>query len=120
VAERSPVEQVALRYCAPRGIPLSVFLGRTVYPGEPQWLPDDVEAALEWQAEQARLCSGCGHSLDETMGPDQFDKWNAEKTGACDACRAIDRAARILAGNDNLDPTTGVRFRVWRDEKEAG
>lgn len=118
-ADRSPGERAALTYCAPRGVPLSVFQGRTVYPGEPMWLEDDMLAALEWQAEQARLCSGCGHNLDDTMGPANSDKWNAEIAGACDACKAIDRAARIAAGVDDLDANAGVRYRTWRDEEDT-
>lgn len=118
-ADRSPLEQAALRYCAPLGIPLSVFLGRVVYPGSPQWTDDDTLAAFDWQGYQDRLCTGCGQSLDDTVGPDQFDKWNAEEVGACDACRALDRTARIKAGNDDLNPTAGVRFKVWRDKESA-
>jgi hypothetical protein len=115
--DRPDHEQAALAYCAPRGIPLSVFLGRVVYPGEPQWLPDDTVAALDWLAYDMARCSGCGHQLADTVGPGEFDKWNAEKSGACDACRAIDRAARLVAGTDDPVPeTTGARFRVWRDK----
>ncbi len=115
--DRPERERAALAYCAPRGIPLSVFLGRDVYPGEPQWSPDDAVAALDWLAHEMGRCSGCGHQLADTAGPGEFDKWNAEKSGACDACRAIDRAARLVAGTDDPVPeTTGARFRVWRDE----
>ena len=64
-ADRSPLEQAALRYCAPRGIPLSVFLEqRTVYPGQPHWTEDDTLAALDWQAEQDRRCPDCGEHAD--------------------------------------------------------
>ncbi len=75
-------------------------------------------AALEWQVAQSRRCAN-GHDLGETMGPDQFDKWNAEVAGTCDICRALDRAERIAAGNDDLDPLSGMQFRVWRDKEEA-
>jgi len=70
---------------------------------------------LEWQAEQDRHCKGCGQNLDETVGPDNVDKWNAEKVGACDSCRARSRAAHIIAGRDELDPMAGLMFRTWRD-----
>jgi hypothetical protein len=116
-ADRPASEQAALLYCAPRGIPLSVFLGEVVYPGNPQWLPDDTAAALDWLAYERSRCDGCGQQIADTVGKEHFDKWNAEKTGTCDGCRALDRAARILAGNDDLVPeTTGARFRLWRDE----
>jgi hypothetical protein len=71
---------------------------------------------LEWQAEQDRHCKGCGQNLDETFGPDNFDKWNAELAGSCDACRARSRAAHIAAGKDDLDPMAGLMFRTWRDQ----
>jgi hypothetical protein len=115
--DRPPAERAALAYCGPRGVPLSVFLGRVVYPGEPQWLEDDAVAALEWLADEHGRCGGCGHLTSETVGPGEFDKWNAEKSGACDVCRAIDRAARLAAGTDDPVPeTTGARYRVWRDK----
>jgi len=69
---------------------------------------------LEWQAEQDRHCKACGLNLDETFGAD--DKWNAEVVGFCDGCKAGHRAASILAGRNELDPTVGARFRFWRDE----
>lgn len=119
MSDRTPLEQAALNYCAPRGIPLSEMLGRTVYPGEPRWLPDDLQAALEWQAEQAGKCSGCGQNLDDTTGEVNFDKWNAEGI-TCDACRAISRTAHTAAGRDDLDPLAGKRYRVWRDKEEVG
>ena len=105
--DRSPYEQAALNYCAPRGIPLSEFL--YVWSDEDRW------AALDWQAEQDRRCSGCGQDLEQTLGPGSFDKWNAEVSGHCDGCRALHRAASIDAGKDDLDPTVGVRYRIWRD-----
>ena len=54
-ADRPYYEQAALRYCAP-GIPLSVFLGRVVHPGEPQWIDDDQAAVIDWMVEEARYC----------------------------------------------------------------
>lgn len=118
MTDRSPLEQAQLNYCAPRGVPLSVFQGRVVYPGEPQWLEADMLAALEWQAEQAGKCSGCGQNLDGTTGKANFDKWNAEAI-TCDACRAISRTAHVAAGRDDLDPLAGKRYRVWRDEEAS-
>lgn len=45
-----------MRYCGPRGIPLSVFLG---------WSRDDQDAALEWSARESRRCTSCGQLPDE-------------------------------------------------------
>ena len=120
-ADRSAFEQACLRYCAPLGIPLSVFKDeRVVYPGEPQWLEGDVLAALDWQNHQDQTCDGCGQTLDETFGPAHEEKWNAEMSGHCDGCRALRRAALIAQGSDDpIDPTVGARFRMWRDEEAS-
>lgn len=110
--DRTPYEEAALSYCAPRGIRLSEFL--EVWSDADQW------AALDWQAQQARRCSGCGQSLDETMGPGTDDTWNAVVSGHCDGCRALHRVASIEAGRDELDPTVGARYRMWKDEDANG
>jgi len=65
--DMSPEERLALAYCAPRGIPLSVFLGRVVGNGDPQWTPRDAEAAVLWHIEQSARCSGCGRPRNECM-----------------------------------------------------
>lgn len=49
-----------MAYCGPRGIPLSVFLGRVVGPGDPVWLLSDRDAALAWAEREARICKRCG------------------------------------------------------------
>lgn len=118
-ADRTPLEQAALRFCAPRGIPLSVFLEqRPVYPGEPVWLEDDMLAALDWQAHQDQTCDGCGQNIDDTFGPAHEEKWNAEMSGHCDSCRALRRAALVAVDSDEqIAPTVGARFRMWRDQE---
>lgn len=63
-----------MAYCAPRGIPRSIFIGRTwpnpADPTEPQWLPDDFDAAMEWLEAEANKCPGCGFPKDECQGDD--------------------------------------------------
>lgn len=113
--ELSAADWFDLDYCAPRGIPLSVFRGRVVALGESQWSEDDWDAARQWQARENRRCQDCGQDLNETMGPDNFDKWNAEVVGHCDACRAGHRTSMIAADRDDLDPNVGARLRFWRD-----
>jgi hypothetical protein len=109
-------EKAALEYCAPHGIPLSVFHdGRVVYPGNREWLPRDVQAAMWWLAK-----SGCGHDPDKTVGAHNEDTWNASIVGYCDACRAMHRAAMVKAGRDELDPLVGARYRLWRDKESNG
>ena len=107
-------ERVALGYCAPHGIPLSVFLGRVIYPGDQIWLERDAQAAVWW----SQLCTVCGHHPDDVFGPDQQDKWNAEMSGHCDTCRALNRADMAARGSDDpVSPVVGARFRIWRDEE---
>lgn len=109
-ADRSATQQAALEYCAPRGIPLSVFLyARVVYPGEPQWTEDDVQAVFDWQAEQANRCE-CGGDLRETMLEENAYGYKATPL-YCHRCRAIHRAAVALA-KGKPDPTAGTRYRV--------
>lgn len=113
----TPTERAALDYCAPRGIPLSVFLGRPVYPGNPQWLERDTQAAMWWQA---NVCTGCGQLLTETMvdfdesNPRREFEWQA-RGDWCHCCRAIHREALVMAGKNphtDADPTAGARFRI--------
>lgn len=54
------------------------------------WVDSDVEAALAWQEEQALLCPGCHHPLDETTAADL--DLIAEPV-VCKRCRVTGRAA---------------------------
>ena len=45
-----------MRYCGPRGIPLSQFLA---------WAQPDQDTALAWQAREALRCGSCGHHPDD-------------------------------------------------------
>ena len=109
-ADRPPLEQAAINYCAPRGIPLSVFLGRVVYPGDPQWTDDDRDAAFEWLVEQSKRCSDCGQPLDECTAKDNSYAYHAEAV-RCHACYAINVEASRLAGG-KPSPAAGHRYRV--------
>jgi hypothetical protein len=52
-------------YCGPRGIPHSVFLGRAVGPGQPQWTADDRDKALWWMLHEREKCPNCGTRPEE-------------------------------------------------------
>lgn len=107
------IERAALGYVAPRGIPLSVFLGRVVYPGDPQWTERDATAALWWKAEQDKLCGNCGQDLTESTAEGADFKFRAEGIW-CHGCRAMYRESLAAAGKDpygpDADPTVGMRF----------
>jgi hypothetical protein len=57
-----------MEYCGKFGIPHSVFLGRVVGPGEPQWLDADRNKATWWMIHQQSTCPECGTRPDEWKG----------------------------------------------------
>lgn len=59
-----------MAYCAPRGIPHSVFLGRAVGLGEPAWLDADRDKAIWWLIHQRLTCSNCGTRAEEWQDDD--------------------------------------------------
>lgn len=98
-ADRPATEQVALAYCAPRGIPLSVFLGRIVYPGDPQWLEDDAQAAIDWDTFDRSRCPGCGQPRDECMAHEDEAPVYEVTMARCHACSAASAEGKAFDGN---------------------
>jgi hypothetical protein len=84
-----------MAYCGPRGIPLSVFLGRAVGPGEPQWLASDRRAALDFQAYEARRCRNCGTHPDDIA-----DGTFHAHLEQCKGCQARERMTESLAAEE--------------------
>jgi hypothetical protein len=83
-------------YCGPRGIPLSVFLGRKVHPGvDPEWTAADREDALAWADFEARRCTSCGTHPDE---------WAEDRQTAYHAhlkeCRGCTQQRRLAATDE--------------------
>jgi hypothetical protein len=105
------LERRAMQYCGPRGIPLSVFLGRVVGPGDPQWLPEDVAAALKWQSEQDLLCPGCGQPRGES-----FDKSSRYTVVShrCEACAALQQRTWMAEKNRSKTPQFGLYQSVLK------
>lgn len=75
---------------------------------------EDFDAALNWQAEQAAKCSGCGLPADETMDPANADAYDARLV-ACHACAARERAERAFLQEHNPD-TTGLKSQLFENE----
>ncbi len=98
-ADRPTLDRAALAYCAPRGIPLSVFLGRVVYPGDPVWLPDDTLAALDWQEHEATKCPGCGQPRDESMAHEDDSPPYEVTLNRCQACKAAAIEVKAFGGD---------------------
>lgn len=95
-------------------MPRSILLGRVPEPGEPLWLPRDLDEALAWQAEQDAACPGCGHPVDQAWDPDRVNDWEAEARN-CWACAASARKSKQLQDGD----TDGV-YIVTSFDPEGG
>lgn len=89
-------ERAALRYCAPLGIPLSVFLGRVINPGEPDWLPKDSQAAVWWKT---RFCTGCGNLIDECWADEEVAPEYDTDVIRCWACEAVGQEMNVIQNN---------------------
>lgn len=85
-------------------MPRSIVLGRPwPQPGEPLWLPDDIEYALGHMAELKLRCSGCGNPRDESMDPERAHQWHAHSS-VCFACAEIDAEKRSWRDLENPAP----------------
>jgi len=119
-ADRQPAERAAIDYCAPRGIPYTVFCGRVVGMGEPAWTDDDREAVFEWLHEQSQRCSSCGADLSEALAEENSFGYQAEALW-CHGCRAMHRAAIHLSGpGAKENPLAGARYRFTKTPEGNG
>lgn len=80
-----------MRYCGPKGIPLSVFLA---------WPSTDQAAALAWQDHEARRCAKCG------THPNDYDPESGGRRHAwhpaievCEGCAASERGHEIYGAD---------------------
>lgn len=98
-----------------------MFTGRVVKKGEPLWLPEDTDLALEWQAEQRTKCRGCGNPLDETSDPANARLYAAEEIH-CQACAVLTwrRNAISEAAREDSDAHAGTHVYVVKREGELG
>lgn len=67
-------------------------------------------AALDWQANEALRCGGCGLPLDETINPAEAAAWVAEPV-VCNGCSARERKASSMNDGDKRMPA-GTKFRL--------
>lgn len=93
-------------YCAPRGIPHSVFL---------TWSEDDQDKAIGWTLDQRKKCGQCGSYPDDWMDPETKIPHHPPPMFAhsftCMGCVTIEREAeearKALKDSPQL---AGVRF----------
>lgn len=100
-------------------MPRSIVLGRPLpAPGEPLWLDEDTELALQYLAELKLKCSGCGNPRDESMDPDLAHVW-ASGSAVCYACAELDAEKRSWRDVQNPAPDD-LDGRLFYVTKEVG
>jgi hypothetical protein len=104
-------ELAVLEFCCTAGIPRSVFLGRVVGAGEPLWLAEDRQAALEWQSYQKSLCPGCRRPRTESFAIEMDDHYDVTSL-QCHACAARDRRAYNRSAEAEGKPLFGQYYVV--------
>lgn len=78
-----------IAYCADKGIPPSVFLGRVVAPTDPLWTEDDQDEVLGFLREKATCCPQCGTHPDAWKNdPDAF----VAELERCPGCERLGQA----------------------------
>lgn len=90
----------------PGHIPHSIFLGRVPREGEPYWLPEDSEKALEWLRYEKTLCPECkmpdSEWLDENGEAHRPPRWEVD-TRRCPCCKNVTlfmKSVRATIGDD--------------------
>lgn len=102
-----------------RAVPPSIFLGRVVPKGAPEWLPEDREAALEWQAYQRSLCPGCKRPRHESFDIAMDDHYDVTPL-RCNACYARDsKAWNRNAGRAPDEPPQFGEFYIVQPDGDA-
>lgn len=98
-----------MTYCAERGIPHSIFLGRPwPRPGEAMWLDDDQDKVAAWLRSRREVCPQCGTVEADWVDPEtghftDTPKWEAT-TYRCPGCAEVGRVAAAVP-----DKEAGVR-----------
>lgn len=93
-----------------------MLVGRVVNPGEPMWTPEDLELALEWQAEKRLLCDSCGHHMDETLPDEAIRDYEAAEM-TCHACQVIEWRRNTLSEQEA--DMAGLRIYARRRDHDG-
>lgn len=73
-------------------MPHSVFTGRVVRDGAPQWTAADTALGVALRVLESVTCAGCGADRRESMDASAEFEWRAEAV-RCHGCATRDRAA---------------------------
>ena len=98
------------------GVPHSVFTGRVVRSGDPQWTAADTALGVALQVLESVSCSGCGVDRRESMDAESEFEWRAESV-RCHGCAARDRAAESYAKSGGSP--SGLNWVVKRKGQEV-
>ncbi len=83
---------------------------RSVTTFDEDFTEEDMQSALEWQAEDRNTCS-CGQPIDESTAVGADDNYEAELV-VCHGCAAMDRKERAF--RESQSPVTdGLKRRVF-------
>ena len=101
------------------GVPRSVFLGRVVEPGEPEWTVSDRRFAMALLQDESRR-HACGHSVIESFDPALSQDWVAA-AHRCHACAAASKESELYSAMAHETPPTaslhGLSFVSERRSK---
>lgn len=107
----------AVQFSCAHGIPLSVFFGRVVEPGEALWLPEDTEAAIGFEQWSSQLCGGCGlHRLD--WPEERSETWKGTITTCFGCVELADTKAGIPKDVSDARRQSMRIYLVPRPERE--
>jgi hypothetical protein len=108
-----------LDYCAERGIPRSIFIGRKWRPGQEWFTDEDRLDALAWVLEKADRCPHCGISEDEWQPKlgGRFDSFVAEPV-YCHTCAQVEWEYQALREDKGSHKGTTIHLR--RRERAGG
>lgn len=113
---------VAEKYATPRSI---VIGGPVPAPGEPLWLPEDLEWAVAYERFKASRCGGCGTHRDEWPDdPNAPDPYVTERD-RCPGCHALAQEDEDIQneGHDALAMRAvlvpGDAFEMAQDIRDA-
>lgn len=107
----------AVRFSCEHGIPISVFFGRVIEPGDPLWLTADTEVAIGFEQWLSAVCPACGlHRLDWESERDETWKGRIE---TCFGCVELADTRKTIPEKVGADRRAAMRvYLVPRSEQE--